>query len=157
MSILIDTGVIYALLDKSDNHNLDAKAVMLRILKGNYGSPFVTDYVLLESFSLLGQRGIKEAVKSLQNFLTENKFRTLFVTEEIFSKSMELTLQNTSDFLSLADSSQIILSISLSIDAIATFDSVLGNFFKISVGKGYFSLLEKNERELLVRKNIARK
>ncbi len=150
-SILIDSGVLYALLDKSDNRNPDARAIVLRVLKGKFGSPNVTDYVLLETSSLLAQRGIRRAIKSLNDFLAENKFRILFVTEDVYLEAMKLTNQDKGDFLSLADSSQIVLSKSLGIDTVATFDSVLANFFQTSVGKGYFDRREEKEKRLLLK------
>ncbi|MDH2901854.1 MAG: PIN domain-containing protein [archaeon] len=149
--MLLDTGVLYALVDTSDNRNLDSKAIMLRVLKGKFGSPNVLDYVILETTTLLLQRRIHEGIKSLHDFLTQNKFRILFVTEDILSESMKLTIQSSTDFLSLADSSQIVLSRSLGIDTIATFDNVLGNFFESKIGKGYFDLLEKGEKRILMK------
>lgn len=125
---------------------------MLRVLKGEFSSPSVLDYVVLETSSLLFQRRINGGVKSLNDFMTQNKFKILFVTQDIFSEAMKLTLQNTSDFLTLADSSQIVFSRALDIDTVATFDSVLGNFFQACIGKGCFDSLENSEKRLLTGK-----
>jgi len=122
---------------------------MFRVLKGGFGSPSVIDHVILETSSLLFQRRIPNAVRSLNDFVTENKFRILFVTEDIFSEAMKLTLQNTSDFLTLADSSQIVFGRDLGVDTIATFDSTLGNFFEKRIGKGCFESLDKKEKRML--------
>jgi len=53
MSILIDTGVFYALLDRGDTNHLDAVAVMAHTLEGKFGKAYTTDYVVLETTLLL--------------------------------------------------------------------------------------------------------
>ena len=124
---------------------------MLRVLKGKFGTPIVTDYVILETSSLLAQRGIRRAIRPLSDFLTENKFRILFVTEDVYLEAMKLTNKDTGDFLSLTDSSQIVLSRFLGVDTMATFDGVLANFFQTSVGKGDFNRLDEKEKRLLLK------
>ena len=122
---------------------------MLRILKGGFGSPVVIDYVLLETVTLLNQRKIHSAIQPLMQFLRENKFTIFFITEQVFSKAVEITIKNETDFLNLSDSSQIVVSKTLGVRAIATFDSVLGNFFETCIGKGYSKLLNEKERRTL--------
>ena len=131
---------------------MDAKAVMLHILKGEFGSPNVTDYVILETTLLLQQRNIPRGIKTLCDFLEENKIRILYITEDTFSEAMKMTIDKTSDGLSLTDSIQVILSKLLNIDTIATFDGVLGRFFKLGVGKNYFETLDEKEKILLLGK-----
>ena len=149
LTILVDTGVLYALFDKSDGRNSDARAIMLRILKGGFGSPVLLDYVILETITLLNQRKIHAAIQPLMQFLRENKFTMFFITEQVFSEAVEITIKSEADFLNLTDSSQIVVSKTMGVRAIVTFDSVLGNFFETCVGKGYYKLLDEKERRIL--------
>ena len=88
---------------------------MLRILKGSFGSPIVIDYVILETVTLLNQRKIHAAIRSFMKFLRENKFTIFITTEQVFNEAIEMTIKSETDFLSLSDSSQIVVSKALDI------------------------------------------
>lgn len=152
-TILIDTGVLYAFADKNDEHNLDAKATMLRVLTGGLGSPIVIDYVMLEVITLLNQRRLSTTIRPLVEFLKENRFEMFFIPEQIFSEALELTIKSEQQkrFLSLTDSSQIVASKILQVQTIATFDSTLASFFQACIGKNYFDQLSEKERNSLSR------
>ena len=62
---------------------------MLRILRGDFGSPIIVDYVILETLLLLRARKLSDVIGSLYEFLRTNKFRIFFVTEEIFNDAMK--------------------------------------------------------------------
>lgn len=53
MSVIVDTGVLYAYLNPKDAHYERAQAVMQSILEGQYGTPIGTDTVLDEGLTLL--------------------------------------------------------------------------------------------------------
>ncbi|MHB2037189.1 MAG: type II toxin-antitoxin system VapC family toxin [Nitrososphaerales archaeon] len=148
----MDTGVLYAFADKNDEHNLDAKAIMLKCLEGDFGAPVVIDYCVLETLALLQQRRISAVIEELLEFLRENRFTFFFVTEQIFQDATNLMIEKSKDSLSLTDCSQVVVSKEMNIKAIATFDGGLANFFETSVGKGSFDQLEEREKQLLSRK-----
>ncbi len=150
-TILLDTGVLYALGDRKDAHNLDAKAIMLRCLKGDFGSPFVVDYVMLETLTLFQQRGISSVIDEMLKFIRLNKIAILFMNEVNFNEATKLMLEETKEILSLADSSQIVVSKEMRIGTIATFDQTLANFFDKSIGKGYYELLNEKEKGHLLK------
>ena len=52
MSLLVDTGVLYAHHDKDAKHHEAAKEAMTAALNGEYGQPYVTDYVYDETVTL---------------------------------------------------------------------------------------------------------
>jgi predicted nucleic acid-binding protein len=56
MSLLVDTGVLYAHHDKDAKHHEAAKEAMTAALKGEYGQPYVTDYVYDETVTLTRRR-----------------------------------------------------------------------------------------------------
>lgn len=54
--ILLDTGVLFALLNGEDAHHGDAVATMAAIADGKWGQPIVSDLVVAELFTLLRAR-----------------------------------------------------------------------------------------------------
>lgn len=150
-TLLLDTGILYAFADKNDEHYLDARAVLLRCLKGDFGTPVIIDYVILETLTLLQQRGIRAAIETLLRFIHENRFTIYFVTEASFEEAVKLVIEKSKDSLSLTDCSQVVISRDLHVSTIATFDGGLGNFFQTSVGAGYFDQLDEKEKRLLLK------
>jgi predicted nucleic acid-binding protein len=124
---------------------------MLRCLEGDFGTPIIIDYVILETLTLLQQRGITGIIQKLLQFIRENRFIIFFVREESFDEAIELMLEKSEDSLSLSDCSQVVVSKNLPIGTIATFDGGLRNFFKTSVGQGYFDRLDEKEKRLLLK------
>jgi len=90
MTILVDTGVFYALLDKGDVNRLDAVAAMAHALEGKFGKAYTTDY--LETTLLLKSRLGAEAVKTMIDFLNRSGISILVVDEPIFRKALELLI-----------------------------------------------------------------
>lgn len=67
MSVLLDTGVIFAYLNREDARHGEARALMLRIARKEFGAPFVSDHVIDELFVLIrsrtGSAALEEAAK----------------------------------------------------------------------------------------------
>ena len=149
-SILVDTGVLYAFSDKKDELNLDAKAIMFSIVKGDFGSPIIVDYVIVETLLLLKARGINEVARPLMEFLRTNRFKVFFATQKIFDDSVELaTKKGGEDDLSLTDSVEVTVSKNFESKTIATFDHTLSNFFQETIGEGFFERLPDREQRAL--------
>lgn len=125
---------------------------MLRCLKGDFGSPFMVDYVILETLTLFQQRRISSVIEDLLKFIRLNKIAILFVSELSFNEATKLMVEKTKETLSLADCSQIVISKEMHIDTIATFDRTLANFFGKSIGKGYYDQLNEKEKSFLLKK-----
>jgi len=121
MTILIDTGIFYALLDKGDVNHLDAVAVMIHTLEGKFGRAYTTDYVVLETTLLLKSRLSAEAAKAMVDFLDRSGISTLIVDEPILRKSLKL-LVKIPERLSLCDAASIVLIEDLGIGVLASFD-----------------------------------
>lgn len=125
---------------------------MFRCLKGDFGAPIIVDYCMLETLTLLQQRGLPYLIETLQAFIRENKITIYFVTEQVFRDATKLVIQKIQDNLSLTDCSIVMVSRELNVETIGTFDAGLASFFKTSVGEGSFDELEDNEKRLLLRK-----
>lgn len=147
MTILIDTGIFYALLDKGDVNHLDAVAVMIHTLEGKFGRAYTTDYVVLETTLLLKSRLSAEAVKAMVDFLDRSGISTLIVDEPILRKSLKL-LVKMPERLSLCDAASIVLIEDLGIGVLASFDlkSFSGLVANI-IGKGYYASLSDEEKK----------
>ena len=130
----------------------------MHILRGDFGSPIIVDYVVLETLLLLGARKLSHMGSPLLEFLRTNQFRIIFVTQEIFNDAIKLAVKKSNqEVLSLTDSSEIVVSRELfDSGAVATFDGPLGNFFEKNVGKGYFKQLSKEEKNSLMKGNKIR-
>ena len=152
-TILLDIGVLYAFVDNDDERNLDSKAIMLHTLRGIFGSPIIIDYVVVETFLLLKARKLSSRIGVLEEFLQLNRFKIVFVSEDIYNNAMKFAIdKKNQDFLSLTDSSEIVVSRELDYHSIATFDIVLRNFFEVGVGKGYFDQLDEKEKQALLKR-----
>ena len=147
MTILIDTGIFYALLDKGDVNHLDAVAVMIHTLEGKFGRAYTTDYVVLETTLLLKSRLSAEAAKAMVDFLDRSGISTLIVDEPILRKSLKL-LVKMPERLSLCDAASIVLIEDLGIGVLASFDlkSFSGLVANI-IGKGYYASLSDEEKK----------
>ena len=147
MTVLIDTGIFYALLDKGDVNHLDAVAVMIHTLEGKFGKAYTTDYVILETTLLLKSRLSAEAVKAMVDFLDRSGISTLIVDEPILRKSLKL-LVKMPERLSLCDAASIVLIEDLGIGVLASFDlkSFSGLVANI-IGKGYYASLSDEEKK----------
>ena len=147
MTILIDTGIFYALLDKGDVNHLDAVALMIHTLEGKFGKAYTTDYVILETTLLLKSRLSVEAVKAMVDFLDRSGISTLIVDEPILRKSLKL-LVKMPERLSLCDAASIVLIEDLGIGVLASFDlkSFSGLVANI-IGKGYYVSLSDEEKK----------
>jgi len=147
MTILIDTGIFYALLDKGDVNHLDAVAVMIHTLEGKFGKAYTTDYVILETTLLLKSRLSAEAVKAMVDFIDRCGISTLIVDESILRKSLKL-LVKMPERLSLCDAASIVLIEDLGIGVLASFDlkSFSGLVANI-IGKGYYASLSDEEKK----------
>jgi len=151
MTILIDTGIFYALLDKGDVNHLDAVAVMIHTLEGKFGRAYTTDYVVLETTLLLKSRLSAEAAKAMVDFLDRSGISTLIVDEPILRKSLKL-LVKIPERLSLCDAASIVLIEDLGIGVLASFDlkSFSGLVANI-IGKGYYASLSDEEKKRVKR------
>ena len=65
MTVFLDTSAAYALLDRDDANHLKAKRIWLELLQGE-ATLITTNYVLVETFALLGHRLGTSAVRAFQ-------------------------------------------------------------------------------------------
>ena len=155
MSILIDTGIFYALLDEGDINHIDALAIMTHILEGKFGKAVTTDYVILETTLLLKTKIGPEAVKNFLNFLEQSGITTITIDEETFQKTLKLVKKHPRS-LSICDAATLTIIEDWNINNLATFNlRSFKNLAENIIGKGYFNTLTNNEKEKI--KTLIRK
>ena len=147
MSIFIDTGIFYALLDEKDINHIDALAIMTHILEGKFGKAVTTDYVILETTLLLKTKIGPKVVKSFLDFLEESGITTITIDKETFEKTLKLVKKHPRS-LSICDAATLTIIEDWNINNLATFNlRSFKNLAENIIGKGYFNTLTNHEKE----------
>lgn len=129
MSVLIDTGVFFAFLNKVDARHDDAVTIIGKAANGEWGRPFVSDYVVDELLTLIRAR--KQSVEK------EEAAVRLLPLPEPGLPGLELVPVAPNDLaatlmhfrmhrergLSFTDASHLALMDAFEIERLATFDS----------------------------------
>lgn len=146
MAVLIDTGVFYALFDKRDARHRDSAAILAHSLKGRFGRPYTTDYVVLETTTLLKVRAGPEVAKAFLDFLEGSGIEVLVTDEGTFRKAVRI-FKELCERLSLRDAVSLIVMKELGMRTIATYDErSFSGLVKNIIGRGYFEALAEEER-----------
>lgn len=128
MTILLDTGLVYAFLNREDARHEEATDLMTRIAKGEFGQPLINDHVVDELFVLIRAR-----TKSAPLETAARRFLPLpdplLKGLSLVSMGVGLLLPAWSVFdryrdqgLSFTDAGLIVTMRELKIDHLATFD-----------------------------------
>jgi len=128
MSVLVDTGVLYAHHDADASRHGDAVAAVDVVLDGSFGQPYVSDYVYDESVTLARRRtGSFEAAKALSDrILGANGFPAVFemlhLRRDDFDAAVETWTRYDDQTLSFTDATIIALCERRGIDGVLSFD-----------------------------------
>jgi uncharacterized protein len=126
VSLLLDTSVLYSFLDPKDEHH-DAGARVIRgALRGEFGRPFTSTFILDEAFTLLLARKQPprraERLRDLAWPQRDPFMDILDVTRKDVEEATELFLQHHERGLSFTDCTTIALARRHRVDHVATFD-----------------------------------
>ena len=132
MTVLLDTGVVFAFLHANDARHAEAVELISRIARKEFGQSFVTDHVIDELFVLVRSRtrsaGLEEAVRrflpmphpALRGLAAVSLgTASLVPTWEVFRRYRD-------QGLSFTDATLIVALRELKLDRLATFDERLG-------------------------------
>jgi predicted nucleic acid-binding protein len=149
MTVMVDTGIFYALFDKSDIHHLDSLALLTDVLEGRFGAPYTTDFVVLESTLLLRGRGGPGMARAMIKLLKKGGISVMLVEEEVYASALGL-FEDRAETLSLCDAVSVVLMKKLNIQRLASYDerSFLG-MTKQLIGRRYFDSLEERRQKLI--------
>ncbi|WP_244403867.1 type II toxin-antitoxin system VapC family toxin [Pyrolobus fumarii] len=127
--MLVDSSVIIAALNKSDSLHRRAVRLLSDILRGAYGIPHVTDYIIDEVLTYMAMRGGREAaLKAGALFFEKKAFRIIPVTIDMFNEAWSLFARHTPR-ISFTDATSIVAAKVYNLSYIATFDEELASLY----------------------------
>lgn len=133
MSVLVDTSVIVAALNLRDRRRSSARRLLASILRGVYGVPFVTDYIVDEVLTYLASRSPQAAEKAGVLFFERRVFRIVPVSIDVFQAAWE-TFRRHLPQLSFTDATTVEAAKAYGIDYIATLDEQLASLYPSITG-----------------------
>lgn len=128
MTVLLDTGVVFAFLNADDVRHSEAVELVTRIARRDFGQPFVTDHVVDELFILTRSRTRSaELEQSLWRFLplptpTLRGLTAVSLGVAVLEPTWEVFRRFRDQRLSFTDASLIVTVRELGFDRLATFD-----------------------------------
>lgn len=131
MTVLLDTAAIYAMLSEEDANHGVAKDLFLRLAHSELGTPFVSDWVIAELFTLIRSRGarkeLEEAAHRLLAFPDPGlpSLRLLTLAPPQLEDVWKAYEKHRAARISFTDAAQLVLMRAFGIDRLATFDKTL--------------------------------
>lgn len=128
MSVLVDTGVLYADHDTDATRHETASAALEAVYDGDLGTPYVSDYIYDEAVTLTLTRGESfPAAKRLGERLCgagqyPDVYEMLRVTAAVFTDTIDLFERYDDQELSFTDVTSVALCRRHDVDGILSFD-----------------------------------
>ncbi len=128
MTILVDTGVLYADHDTDAARHADAAGALTAVYRGEYGQPFVTDYIFDEVVTItLARTGRHGAAAQLIHRLRGVEafppvFELIPVDLATFENAIDVFETYNDQALSFTDATSIAVCERREIDHILSFD-----------------------------------
>lgn len=131
MSIFIDSGAFYALADENDKHHERAKA----FYSDNYeaGLFSTSDYVFVESWSLIHHKIGKAAARGFWNTIRKNIFSVHRITTLDLERAWDISNKYQDQDLSLVDCTSFALMERLGFNEAFAFD-IHFSLFRLKTG-----------------------
>jgi len=129
MTVLVDTGVIYAHHDERATRHDKAVSAFESLLRGEYGRPYVSDHIFDEAVTLTRARtGSFEAADTVaRRLLGEGSYPTRFDVLDVgpgaLRDSVETFRRYADHELSFTDATTVAFCERRDIDAVLSFDS----------------------------------
>lgn len=125
MTVFADTSALYAVLDADDGFHVRARDAWSALLSEDV-TLVTTNYVLVETFALVQARLGMDAVRALSDHLLP-VVRTVGVTEEDHTGSVQALLAADRRDLSLVDCASFLVMRRLGLRSALTFDDDFGS------------------------------
>lgn len=128
MTVLLDTGVVFAFLNADDVRHAEAEDLVSRIARREFGQPFVTDHVVDELFVLVRSRTRSRTLEeSLSRFLplpspALRGLTPISLGIGVLEPTWQIFRRFRDQGLSFTDASLIVTMRELNLDRLATFD-----------------------------------
>lgn len=120
---MLDTSFIFSYVSLDDRHHNDASNVMKRIESGEFGKPFVSDFIFDEilTLAMIRKEFSKGLDTSLLTLLNRNSLGFIRVNDEVFRNAVELFFKY--EKLSFTDCTSVAILNYLKEKYIASFES----------------------------------
>lgn len=128
MTVLIDTGVLYADHDTDASRHDDANTALDAVYDGEYGHPYVSDYIYDEAVTLTRRRSgtfaaaqqLGARIRGIDPF--PSVYELLDVSTVVFAEANEIFERYDDHPLSFTDATTIALLERHDIDGVMSFD-----------------------------------
>ncbi len=125
----MDSSVVIAALNKSDTLHRRAIRLLSDILRGTYGVPHVTDYIVDEVLTYMAARGGRDAaLRAGKLFFEKRAFRIIPVTLDVFMEAWGLFSKHAPR-ISFTDATSVVVAKLYGLEYIATFDAELASLY----------------------------
>jgi len=128
MTVLVDTGVLYADHDRDSSRHGTAGAALGAVYDGTLGQPYISDYVYDESVTLTVTRtGSPDAGRRLGKRLRGEAsfpavYEMLHVSPELFADAVDIFERYDDQRLSFTDATTVAFAETNDIDTVLSFD-----------------------------------
>ena len=128
MSILVDTGVLYADHDTDASRHDAAQVALEAVYDGEFGQPYVSDYIFDEAVTLTRSRGttfqpakqLSDRIRGAESY--PQVYELLWVSTAVFSDAIDVFEQYGDQQLSFTDATTVALADRHDVDSILSFD-----------------------------------
>lgn len=128
MTVLVDTGVLYADHDTDASRHAAASTALEAVYDGVLGQPYVSDYIYDEAVTLTLMRGgsfapaqqLGERIRGVGSY--PQVFELLRVSDSVFTEAVEVFEQYSDQQLSFTDATTVALAERHDIDHVLSFD-----------------------------------
>jgi predicted nucleic acid-binding protein len=131
--VVLDSSFLIAFKVLNDVHHGKAAKLMRDIVDGEYGRPFVTDYIFDETITGILVRSKKLGLATEYGNELLRSLEILNVSEEIFAQAWDIFTKQRSSDLSFTDSTTLAVMSRHRIKNVATFDKDFWNIKGINV------------------------
>ena len=128
MTVLVDTGVLYADHDTDADRHEAAASALSAVYDGEFGQPYISDYIYDEAITLTLKRGgsftpakrLSDRLRGVDQY--PDVYEMLRVTSPVFESAVEWFEQYDDQHLSFTDATTIALVRQHDIDTVLSFD-----------------------------------
>lgn len=128
MTVCLDTGVLYADHDRDASRHDAASAALESVYDGDFGQPYVSDYIYDEAVTLTLKRGgsftparqLGEKIRGADPY--PKAFELLRVSAAVFDDAVTVFERYDDQALSFTDATTVALCRRHDIDAVLSFD-----------------------------------
>jgi hypothetical protein len=127
MTILVDTGVLYADHDTDAARHEAASTALEAVYDGEFGQPYVSDYIYDETMTLTLTRGSSDAAKQLGKRIRgvdpyPDAYELIHVSNAVFADAVDVFERYDDQSLSFTDATTVALSRRYDVDHVLSFD-----------------------------------